>query len=350
MPSVTEPPVMAEIWRGDAVESRHRGEAVVADSAGRVVASWGDADALIYPRSAIKALQALPLIETGAFDAFGLSAPMLALACASHHGEAFHLALAEAWLRRLDVGSGSLACGPHPPLDEDAAEDLIRSGCFPTALHNNCSGKHLGMLTTARHRGEPLENYIHPDHPVQRRILDALETMTGTVMARTSLAVDGCGAPAPRLSLRGLAVAMARMADPSGLAPCRSVAIQRIREAWACYPEMIGGTTSTDSRLIQAAGGAVLVKSGAEGVAVAVLMRQKLGLVLKIEDGTPRAKTVALVALLGYLGAIDGNGTPTLAKLALPEITNWAGRIVGRIRPGAGWLEGSLDKNTGRGA
>lgn len=332
LPAPPPAPVMVEVWRGDLVESRHRGHAVLADAAGRVVAAWGNPDAPVYPRSAVKALQALPLVETGALDAFGLGDRELALACGSHHGEPGQVDLVRSWLKRLGLEPAALECGAHAPFDEDAAAALVRAGLPATALHNNCSGKHLGLLTTARHCGEPVEGYSQPGHPAQRRIAAVLEAMTGAALIRAPIAIDGCGVPTWGLPLTGLATAMARFADPGGLPCARAAAVLRVREAWRRHPEAIGGLTSFDTGLMRAAAGAVLVKSGAEGVGVAVLPHRRLGLALKIEDGAPRARNVALAALLrrfGISGIPDG--------LATPAVTNWAGRTVGVIHPAAGW-------------
>jgi L-asparaginase II len=333
LPAASAAPVLIDVWRGALVESRHRARAVVADARGRVVAAWGDPEAPIYPRSAVKALQALPLVETGALDAFGLGERELALACGSHHGEPYHIDLARRWLERIGLEPAALACGAHPPFDEGAAAALIRAGLPATVLHNNCSGKHLGLLTTARHGGDPVEGYSQPGHPVQRRIAAVLEAMTGAALATAPVAVDGCGVPTWGLPLVGLATAMARFADPGGLPPARAAAVLRVREAWGRHPELIGGETSFDTRMMRETGGAVLIKSGGEGVGVAVLKDRALGIALKIEDGTPRAKNVAMAALLRRFGV----GVPD--GLAQPAVTNWAGRTVGAIRPTAGWPE-----------
>ena len=332
-------PVMAEVWRGSAVESFHRGRAVVADAGGRVVACWGDAEAPVYPRSAIKAIQALPLLETGAFYSFGLEAPELALACGSHHGEPRQIRMVQSWLERIGCTPADLACGPQPPFDEDSAADLIRAGTPASALHNNCSGKHAGMLTTARHCREPIQGYSRPDHPVQQRIRAALAEMTGCDLTAAPCGTDGCGVPTIGLPLRGLAVAMARLAAPQDLAPARAGAAERVREAWARYATLIGGRTSFDTRLMQAIRGAVLVKSGGEGVAAALLPRQQLGVAVKIDDGTPRAKNVALMAVLHHLGVFDAGRWQGLSDFWAPAVTNWAGAVVGSIRPAPGWTK-----------
>ncbi len=336
------PPVMAELWRGDWVESRHRGHAVVADASGQILEAWGDPWLSVYPRSAVKSLQAIPLVESGALDAFGLGSEDLALACASHSGEPCHVERLGHWLSRMGLEPSALMCGAHPPFDEDAAAALIRAGMPATAIHNNCSGKHLGLLTTILHHREPLAGYHHPDHPAQRRVAAILEAMTGVACAQAPMAVDGCGVPTWAMPLAALATAMARFAapvipaslgaDPS-LVSARLAALLRVREAWSRHPVLIGGRTSFDTGVMEGAPGAVLVKSGGEGIAVAVLMERELGIALKIEDGTPRGKNVALAALLRRFGVAVSDA------LAVPVLTNWSGRPVGVLRPAPGWLE-----------
>ena len=324
---------MAELWRGDWVESRHRGHAVVADASGRVLEAWGNPSLLVYPRSAVKSLQAIPLVESGALDAFGLSSEDLALACASHSGEPCHVERLGHWLSRIGLDPSALMCGAHPPFDDDAAAALIRAGMPATAVHNNCSGKHLGLLTTILHHREPLAGYLHPDHPAQRRVAEVLEAMVGVACAQVPMAIDGCGVPTWAMPLAALATAMARLAAPPALPPARLAALLRVREAWRDHPALIGGRTSFDTGVMEEASGAVLVKSGGEGVAVAVLMEQRLGIALKIEDGTPRGKNVALAALLRRFGVAVSDA------LAVPVLMNWSGRLVGVLRPAPGWLE-----------
>ncbi|HLJ19996.1 MAG TPA: asparaginase, partial [Stellaceae bacterium] len=235
-------PVLVETTRGEMVESRHTGAAAVVDAAGRIVRSWGDIDAPVFARSAIKPLQALPLVETGAAERFGLGPVELALACASHRGEPIHVETVKRWLARADLGPQDLECGAHAPGNAAAAEALIRAGEAPSAVHNNCSGKHSGFLTTARHRGEPTRGYIGPDHPVQVRVRAVLEEMSGLDLSRAPRGTDGCGIPVIGISLRGMARAMARLADPKGLPAERAAASTRILDAMAAAPLMVSGT------------------------------------------------------------------------------------------------------------
>ncbi|MEK9725939.1 MAG: asparaginase, partial [Rhodospirillaceae bacterium] len=206
-----------EVTRGDLLESRHACLVVIADSSGAIVDSWGEAGREIYPRSAIKPLQALPLLETGAAEAFGLSDAEVALACASHMGEPMHRDAVRAWLGRVGLGVDDLECGPHAPTDEAAAAEIIRRGVEPDRSFNNCSGKHSGFLTTARHLGEPTAGYLGIDHPVQLRLRHVLEDLGGADLSGTARGIDGCGIPVYGMPLAALARAAARMADPDTL-------------------------------------------------------------------------------------------------------------------------------------
>lgn len=325
--------ILVEVTRGSMVESRHRGHAVVVDAQGHVVAYWGDHALPVFPRSAIKPVQAIPLIETGAFDAFGLGDAELALACASHRGEARHTDLAAAWLARIGCAVEDYECGGQMPGDAEAAHALIRRGEAPSALYNNCSGKHAGMLTTARHKGEPLKGYVRREHPVQQRILGVLEQMTGQDLTAAPWGIDGCSIPTIAIPLGAVALAMARIADPAGLPDRRAEAVTRIRRAWGAHPGLIHGRGGFDTLLMEAASGAVLVKGGAEGVSCAVLPEAGLGIALKIEDGANRAADAAMAAVLRHLGALPDEIWAAHPDLLTPTLRNWRGIEVGAIRP-----------------
>lgn len=332
-------PVLVEVVRGGMVESRHRGACAVVDAAGRAALTLGDGAQLVYGRSAIKPLQALPLIETGAADRYGLGAREIALACASHRGEPIHVAAVTAWLERIGLGPDDLECGAHPPLNPAAAQALIRAGEAPSALHNNCSGKHAGFLTTACHLGEPTRGYIDADHPVQRRVEAALAAMTGCDLARAPRGIDGCGIPVIGLPLAAMARAMARLADPLGLPAERQAAARRILEAMAAEPLMVDGSGSFTTRILIEAGAAVRLKPGAEGVFCAALPALGLGVALKIADGAGRAAEVAIGALLCRLGAVAEDQAVALAPQFRPKLLNVAGRVVGELRPAPALLD-----------
>lgn len=341
-------PVLVEVTRGEWVESRHRGAIAVADAAGRLVWSAGDVDRPVFGRSSLKMLQALPLVETGAADAFAVSPAELALACASHSGQPVHVRTVEAWLGRIGCDETCLACGAHMPVNEAAARELILAGRPPSRLHNNCSGKHAGFLTVARHLGVPIEGYERPDHPVQRLALAAMAGMAGIEPSSLRVAVDGCAAPAPAFPLRGLATAVARIADPSGLSPARAQAARRLDAAVKANPLMVAGEGRACTAIITAAAGAASVKTGAEGVFVAVLAELGLGVALKVDDGAGRASETAVAALLGVLGVVPP-ADPAIAGLAEAPILNTRGQVVGERRA-AEWLAPALAAALGPGA
>jgi L-asparaginase II len=318
-------PVAVELWRGPAVESRHRVAVAVAETGGRVTARVGDTDVPVFPRSAIKPVQAVPLVETGAADAFGLGEAELALACASHAGEPMHTERVAAWLARLSLTERDLACGAHAPNHRETARALRRRGGAPTPVHNNCSGKHTGMLTTARHLGEPTAGYLDPAHPVQRRIRAVFEELAGTTLGEPG--VDGCGVPSWPLPLDRLAVAMAAMVDRP--------AAQRLFAAMRAHPALVAGTNRLDTALMRARPD-IVAKGGAEGVHVAVVPGRGLAVALKAEDGAGRAADVALLAVLErFVGGVVDH--PDLRPHAEPPIQNVAGRTVGTIRAAEGW-------------
>ena len=331
-------PFVIEVTRGDAVESRHLVAAAVADVDGRLYGAWGDVDAPIFPRSAIKPLQALPLVLSGAADAFAVTPVELALATGSQIGTTRHLEVAEAFRHRIGADLAEITCGAHMPYDPVAARTMICNDTSPTALHNNCIGKHLGMIATARHLGEPVEAYLAPDHPVQRRILAMLETLGGQTLGGAPVGIDGCSAPNFAMPLRALARAFARFGAADALDPALATACRRVTAAMIAAPDMVGGQGKLSTELIAASGGAALLKEGAEGVAAAVIPHKGLGIALKVADGAGRAADMAMVALLRYVGAISHEMQRALEPRFEPVLKNWRGFTVGAIRPADGWL------------
>ncbi len=323
---------LVEALRGAAVESRHLGRAVVVDERGRVLFAAGDVEAPVFTRSTIKALLALPLVETGAADRLHLTAAELALACASHGGEPVHVGTAAAMLARAGRDAGCLECGTHWPTSRHGQEALIRAGDAPSALHNNCSGKHAGFVCLARDAGLDIAGYIGPGHPVMRQVMAAVAAMTGVRLERCAAAIDGCGIPTHAIPLRALAHGFARFGSGAGLHPDRAAAARRLRDAVAAHPELVAGAGRYDTVLMQALGAAAFVKMGAEGVHVAALPGQGLGIAVKCADGAARAAEVAMAALLAR------HLPPALAEAAeltarrRPTLRNWAGTPVGELR------------------
>lgn len=329
---MTDPldPVLAMRSRAGFVERLHRGRLAVADGrapGAPLVAALGDVAARMLPRSSCKILQALPLVESGAADAAGLTPRHLALAGASHQGSAAHAGLAAAWLASIGLSEADLMCGAQEPSDRETRDALIRAGAAPSQLHNNCSGKHSGFLCCAKHMGAPTEGYVDPAHPVQRAVAEATADLAGETVG--DFAVDGCSAPNFALSLEGLARAAARIAAAeTALSGVRRGAAIRLREAMAAHPFEVAGEGRACTDLMRAGGGRVMVKTGAEGAFIAMLPALGLGIALKIDDGNGAAAECVMAAALVALGALDG-ADPRVARWAEPAEINRRGLVVG---------------------
>jgi L-asparaginase II len=326
-------PVVVEVTRGDRIESAHRGAGAVVDADGGVVLAFGDVERAVYPRSAVKALQALPLIESGAADRLRLTDQEIALACASHSGSEDHVAIARSMLTKAGCDASALECGAHWPLGEKAARALARSGEAPNALHNNCSGKHAGFLCLACAMGVDPKNYVAPDHAVQREVAGAIEAVTGARLSEEMRGVDGCGIPTYAIPLSALAQGFARFGTGQALSPARRDAAGRIRSAVAAHPLTVAGAGRFDTEAMTILGARVFIKSGAEGVLCAALPEAGLGLAVKADDGAGRAAQVMIVALIKRFANLDGETLARLTPLASPRLFNWNGAEVGLLRP-----------------
>jgi L-asparaginase II len=331
-------PVLVEVLRGSATESRHRGAVAILDSTGKAVRTIGDVETPVFPRSAIKPVQALPLIETGAADRHGLTVDELALSCASHRGEAVHVRKISEWLAKIGLSETDLECGAHEPLDETSRKALVRDGIGPSQIHNNCSGQHTGFLSTAQCLHEPTHGYITFDHPVQQRVTRTISDMTGLDLSRAPRGLDGCGIPSIAVSLEGLALAMARMADPSRLPDVRRAAVRHLMSAMAAAPLLVDGTAGMATAVMTLAGDAVRLKPGAEGVYCAALPELGLGIAVKISDGAQRAADLVMITLLDRLNCFSGSQRAALERFLEPPLFNVAGVAAGRIRPTAALL------------
>lgn len=335
---VTKPnPVIVEVTRGTGVESWHSGSAVVVKADGRIVAAWGEFTRSVFPRSAIKPLQALPLIESGAAEHFRVTDQEIALACASHSGEPIHTRLVSAWLRRLGLHATDLVCGPHTPLCDEAAKAVLRDRREPTPIHNNCSGKHAGFLTTALRMNVPAKSYADPDGSVQRRVLEALSDMGECDLTTAMRGTDGCGVPVVAMPLDAIALAMARLGRPDGLPKVRRAAAARILAAVTRYPYLVAGNARFDTEVMAKNEGLVVIKGGAEGVCAASLPALGLGLAVKIDDGAKRAAETAMATLLARFPSADGRAYAGMGPFLRRPIYNTAGVHVGDIRAAEGW-------------
>lgn len=320
------------VWRGERIESLHDVHAAVADPAGRLRSAHGDPGRGAWIRSSAKPIQVLPLVEEGLVDRFGFTGSELAVMVASHGAQPFHLEAVRSVLAKAGLDAGLLQCGPHPPLDEEAAAELRRSGKDPDRIHNNCSGKHAAMLAVCRGMGWRLETYLEPDHPLQERIHRTVAELAGLPLSDVSRARDGCDAPTFFLPVSAMATAFARLARADRERDTdRARAIGRVLDAMAAHPEQVAGTARVDSDLMARIGRRVVVKTGAEGVFCAVLRESGLGLALKVADGAKRAQDVALIELLVEAGALDEPTAAGLAGHRRPDIRNHAGTVVGRI-------------------
>jgi len=324
-------PVLVEVLRAGLVESRHRGAVVVADTEGAIVLSVGDVTAPVFPRSAVKALQALPLVESGAAERYGFCDEELALACASHSGERAHVEGVTRMLANAGLEPSALRCGAHWPLSQAAAHALARTGT-PSALHNNCSGKHAGFLVVARARGVDYTGYWQPGHPVQRDVHSVLEDLTGAVLPPDRRAVDGCSVPTWAVPLQSLAHAFAKFGTGQGLASERARAAARLRAACANQPWYVAGTGRFGTEIVRLLGERIFFKTGAEGVACGALPTLGLGFAIKCDDGAGRAVEAVAAALTARLLPLSDAERGALAPFAQPALRNWNGIEVGALR------------------
>lgn len=326
-------PVLVEVLRGAVVECRHRGAVCVIDGDGKAVLEIGEVERPVFPRSAVKAIQALPLLESGAADALGLAGKEIALACASHSGAAAHVELARAMLKKAGLDETALECGAHWPSDHEETRRLTGAGDVPSALHNNCSGKHAGFLCTCLHLGFRHRGYVAHGHPVQELVREALERVTGAPHAVDLCGTDGCSIPTCAVPLRSLASGFARMATGAGLGPERAKAARRIMEDCMDNPLFVAGSGRMDTQIMEAAAGRIFAKTGAEGVYCGAVPELGLGIAVKCDDGAGRASEAMIAAALAKLFERDASLEPLLRSLRDYALFNWRGIEVGRIRP-----------------
>jgi L-asparaginase II len=331
-------PVLVEVTRGNRVESIHRGIAVVVDGAGKTVFERGDADMPVFPRSACKAMQALPLVESGAADAYGFGDKELALSASSHSGEPEHVALAGSMLKAAGRSEADLECGAHWSFDQPVLIDQVRALDRPNQLHNNCSGKHAGFVCACCHTGRDPKGYVGYDHPLQAEIRDVMQNLTGSLLDRDNCGIDGCSIPTYAVPLRALAHGFAKMTTGEGIGPERAKASRRIIEACMAEPFYVAGTRRTCTRLMQATPGRIFAKTGAEGVFCAVIPERGLAIAVKCEDGASRAADSVVAGILARFFKEDHDVHERLTAIANHTMRNWNGMEVGAVR-----LSGAFD-------
>jgi L-asparaginase II len=331
---------LVEVWRGSVVESRHRGHVAAVDADGRLVAHAGEPETITYLRSSGKPFQAVPLLTSGAADRFGFDEVELAVACGSHSGEDLHAKTVARMLEKLRLDESFLKCGTHEPFDRETAERLRARGENPTALRNNCSGKHTGMLALALHLGARPEEYDRPDSPVQQSILRAVAKFAGLPAGEVVVGTDGCGVPVFGMPVRAMALMYARLASPpADFEEETRRACARITDAMTAHPEMVGGTRERfDTEVMRACAGCIVSKIGAEGVYTAAVLPceswpRGLGLAFKIEDGEDRrARSTIAIESLRQLDVLNEDAQKTLQPYASFPVKNHRGENVGEIR------------------
>ena len=311
--------IMCEIWRGSYLESVHTGMAVICDKDGEISHQWGDPNALILPRSSAKMMQAIPLIISGAEKKFSIGEDLLALACASHNAAEIHLSRGLGWLAHIGFSETDLRCGPQPSKDPYVKKQMLEKGQSPCQIHNNCSGKHAGFLSVSRHLNAGPE-YTDPDHPVQLMVMDVFQELTQNKV--DGITIDGCSAPNPAIPLYSLAKAMSWFATAHNRDDKLSKAALKLRNAMVNYPELVAGEQRACTNLMKACEKKAILKTGAEGVFVAILPELEKGVALKIFDGGTRASECAIASLLIQLGVLNPNHPTALAYTHAP-ILNW---------------------------
>ena len=332
-------PIFVEAMRGGLRESAHRGALAVCDADGAIVLALGDVERPIFPRSAVKVLQALPLVESGAADELGLSDEEIAIACASHNGEPRHTAVVERMLARAGLDLDALECGTQWPTREVVQRQMAAAGTLPNALNNNCSGKHAGFLCLACRLGgkanlrQYAKGYVGAEHGVMRAVSAALQAATGFDLAQTPRGTDGCSIPTYAIPLRHLALAFARIGTGVALSPGHAAAAKRLRSAVARHPFMVGGTDRFDTRVMERLGERVFCKVGAEAVFCAAFPERGFGVAIKIDDGnTARAAEVAMAATIEALLGLGDADASFMRGLSDLRLRNWNGIEVGALR------------------
>jgi len=326
-------PALVDVIRGNVTESLHRGAVAIVDTSGRRVFGIGNVEARVFPRSAIKALQALPLVESGAADALDLTDAELALACASHSGEEVHANAARVMLMKAGLAEDDLECGPQWPQRMEDAAKLILENESPCGLHNNCSGKHAGFLGLAKVMGVATRGYIEPEHPVQREVRLAMEQLTGDTLSEDICGADGCSIPTYASPLESFARAFAAFGTGEGLEPLRAEAARRLYDACINEPYMVAGADRLCTRVMETFRGRVYVKTGAEGVYCGAIPELGFGIALKCDDGATRASEVMMATVLEALLELNDDEAALLDSLVNPPVLTRRGIQAGHIKP-----------------
>ncbi|WP_068081475.1 asparaginase [Polycladidibacter stylochi] len=331
-------PVLVDVTRGNIIESRHTGAISIMDESGSSVFSIGNVQQRVFPRSAIKALQAIPLVESGAAEALDFDDAELALACASHNGESVHVNTARVMLMKAGLSEEDLMCGSHWPRHLDDSIELAKTDSSPCPLHNNCSGKHAGFLGLAKVVGVPTANYIDYDHPIQQEIRNILEDLTGAKLSQEQAGIDGCSIPTYAIELDKLAFAFAKFGTGENMAQERGQACETLYEACVNEPYMVAGKERFCTSIMDIFQGRVFVKVGAEGVFCASLPELGYGIALKCDDGTTRGAEVMMATVLKKLLQLNKSEYKQLMPWATQPLKNRRAIHVGDITASEGLL------------
>ncbi len=321
--------IVAKVYRGDLVDLTHIGHVAVTDFTGKLLYYCGDPGRVTFARSSAKPMQAIPVIEIGAFDAYGISDRELALMCASHSGESFHVEAVRSILQKAGLDEGYLQCGTHYPFADYAAAELRRMGQKPTEVHCNCSGKHAGMLITANYLKEDLDSYYKPEHPVQQRIMKTIGEICDYDASKIITATDGCGVPVHAMPLQVFAQGFARLSKPEVLGNRREEVVRRVTEAMTAYPEMVGGTDRFCTDLMKVCGDRLFAKAGAAAYYAVGLKDQGIGISFKIEDAAKNIVFAVVLEVLKKLDIISAAELKALEKHYVLQEKNHKGEIVG---------------------
>jgi L-asparaginase II len=325
---------LVELTRGNLVESVHFGDLAVVDASGRLLYSVGSPEEKVaFIRSSSKPIQAIPVVQSGAVDHFGLTEQEMAVFCASHSAEQVHIDAVLSILQKIGLPQGALQCGRHMPFDKTMSQQLILSGEEPSEVHCNCSGKHSGMLTLAQHMGWDISDYLAVEHPVQQAMRAAMAQFAGLEPDQIEIGVDGCGAPVFGLSVYHMARSWAQLVDPSRLPEDTQSAAQRITAAMTAYPQMVAGSGRLCTNLMTHLNGRVVAKSGAEGVYCIGLLNKGIGLAVKIQDGNGRATGPAMIEALRQMGELTDADLENLANHYRPPLYNHRRDTIGESRP-----------------
>ncbi|WP_019414013.1 asparaginase [Paenisporosarcina sp. TG20] len=325
--------ILVKVTRGDLVESIHRGHIAVVNANGELLYGVGNPDEVIYARSSMKPLQSIPIVETGAADNFNFDQADLSITCASHNGEEQHTVKVQSILDRAELSISDLQCGTHNPRWPDTYEALIKRGGEVTPIYNNCSGKHSGMLVTAKHMNETTIDYYKLDHPVQKRIIEAISELTEVPVAEIEIGIDGCGLPVHGMPLKNVALGFAKMADSRSLPTKRQEAVNKITTAMMEEPELIGGTDHFCTDFMRILDGRMFAKDGAEGVFCIGDKETGIGIAIKIEDGNVRATYPVAIEVLSQLGLLSDLQKKQLRKYHYPQLLNARKEQIGELSP-----------------